>query len=116
VNHLFNALRFLLPPFVSFYGFLMFYKFAPRRKTMFREVWVAALIVTLGMDVLQRVFMLYTKNVTNFDALYGTFGSIVALLMWIYLTGSLIIFGGCFAAAQYEIRLSLSDQSERNRE
>lgn len=116
VSHLFHAIRFSLPPLVTFYGFLMFYKFAPRRKTMFREVWVAALVVTLGMDVLQRLFLLYTKNVTNFDVLYGTFGSIVAMLLWIYLTGSLIILGGCLAAAQYEIRLSLSDQSDRNRD
>ena len=73
-----------------------------------------SLTVTIGIDVLQRLFLLYTSNVTNFGALYGTFGSVVALLMWIYLTGSLIIFGGCLAAAQYEIRLSLSDQSESN--
>lgn len=114
VNHVFNALRFLLPPVVLFYGFVMFYKFAPRRRTTFREVWMAALVVTIGMDVLQRIFLLYTRSVTNFNAIYGTFGSVVALLMWIYLTGTLIIFGGCLAAAQYEIRLSLSDQSESN--
>lgn len=116
VSHLFNALRILLPPFVLFYGFAMFYKFAPRRKTTLREIWVAALFVTVGMDVLQRLFLLYTKNVTDLGAIYGTFGSVVALLMWIYFMGSLIILGGCLSAAQYEIRLSLSDQSERNRE
>lgn len=114
VNHLFNALRFLLPPVVLFYGFVMFYKFAPRRRTTFREVWVAAVVVTLGMDVLQRLFVLYTTGLADFQSIYGTFGSVVALLMWIYLTGTLIIFGGCLAAAQYEIRLSLSDQSESN--
>jgi Ca2+-transporting ATPase len=116
VNHLFDTLRLLLPPLVLFYGFSMFFKFAPRRKTTFREVWVAALVVTVGLDVLQRLFVLYTRSVTNFNAIYGTFGSVVALLMWIYLTGSLIILGGCLAAAQYEIRMSLSDQSESNRE
>ena len=116
VNHLFAAIRFLLPPLTLFYGFAMFYKFAPRRRTAFREVWMAALMVTLGLDVLQRLFLLYTKNVTNFNAIYGTFGSVVALLMWIYLTGSLIILGGCMAAARYEINMSLSDQSEPNRE
>lgn len=114
MNQIFNALRFLLPPLVLFYGFMMFFKFAPRRKTAFREVWLAALVVTLGMDALQRLFALYTHSITNFNVLYGTFGSVVALLMWIYLTGTLIIFGGCLAAAQYEIRMSLSDQSERS--
>jgi Ca2+-transporting ATPase len=113
-NHLFDATRFLLPPLVLFYGFVMFYKFAPRRRTTFGEVWIESLIVTVGLDVLQRLFLIYTRNITNFNVIYGTFGSVVALLMWIYLTGSLIILGGCLAAARYEIRMSLSDQSEKN--
>src|SRR5829696_3249694 len=107
VNNAFKMVRRLLPPLVLFYGFAMFFKFAPRRRTAFREIWVAAIVVTLGLGLLQRLFLLYTHSITNFNALYGTFGSVVALLMWIYLTGSLIIFGGCLAAAQYEIRLSL---------
>ena len=116
VNNVFAAIRFLLPPLVLFYGFAMFYKFAPRRRTAFREIWISALFVTIGMDVLQRLFLLYTKSIANFNAIYGTFGSVIALLMWIYLTGALIILGGCLAASGYEIRMSLSDQSESNRE
>ncbi len=111
-SNIFNILRFLVPPLVLFYGFLMFYKFAPRRRTLFREVWAAALFVTLGVDVLQRLFTIYARNITNFNALYGTFGSVVALLLWIYLIGTIIIFGACLAAAQYEVRMSLTDQSE----
>lgn len=116
VNEVFATIRQLLPPLILFYGFAMFYKFAPRRKTTFGEVWVSALFVTIGMDVLRRLFLLYTTNVANFNAIYGTFGSVIALLMWIYLTGSLIILGGCLAASKYEIGMSLSDQSESNRE
>lgn len=111
-GNLFNLIRFLVPPFVLFYGFLMFYKFAPRRRTLFREVWISALFVTMGVNLLQWLFTLYTRNVTNFNVLYGTFGSVVALLLWIYLVGSIIIFGACLAAAEYEVRMHLADQSE----
>jgi YihY family inner membrane protein len=111
-GNVFNIARFLVPPLVLFYGFLMFYKFAPRQRRLFREVWIAALFVTLGVDILQRLFTLYTRNVTNFNALYGTFGSVIALLLWIYLVGSVIIFGACLSAAQYEVKMRLADQSE----
>ena len=90
----------------------MFYKFAPRRRTLFREVWPAAVFVTIGVDLLQRLFTFYARNITNFNALYGTFGSVIALLLWIYLIGSIIIFGACLSAARYEIRMRLTDQSE----
>jgi Ca2+-transporting ATPase len=110
-----RILRPLVPPLVLFYGFSMFYKFAPRRKTTLSEVWPAALFVTISFGILQRLFLLYTKNVGNFNTLYGAFGAVVALLLWIYLSGSIIILGGCLSAAKYEIEMSLTDQSESNR-
>jgi YihY family inner membrane protein len=115
VKTLIRVLRLLVPPLVLFYGFAMFYKFAPRRKTTLREVWTAALVVTLFLGILQHGFLLYAHNIGHFNAFYGTFGSVVALLLWIYLSGSIIILGGCLAAAKYEIDMSLSDQSESNR-
>jgi YihY family inner membrane protein len=115
MKSLFQILRALVPPLVLFYGFCMFYKFAPRRRTLLSEVWGAAFFVTVALGVLQRLFLLYTENVTNFNKLYGTFGAVVALLLWIYLSGSIIILGGCLAAAKYEIDMSLTDQAESNR-
>lgn len=101
--------RFLLPPLLLFYSLMLFYKFAPRRKTTFREVWIEAAAVTLALGGLQKLFILYTGRVTNFNVLYGTFGSVVALLVWIYLTGSVIILGGCLCAARGEIPRGLAD-------
>ena len=112
--YLFYAAKLAVPVLVLFYGMSMFFKFAPRRQTSFREVWTAALFVTIAQSVLQRVFLLYTHNV-DYRNLYGTFGSVVALLLWIYLSGSIIILGGCLCAAKYEIEMSLTDQAESNR-
>ena len=111
---LFYFSRLIIPVLVLFYGIAMFYKFAPQRRTLFKEVWSAALFVTIALEVLQRLFVLYTTNITHFNALYGAFGSVVALLLWIYLSGSLIILGGCLSAARYEIEMSLSDQAISN--
>jgi YihY family inner membrane protein len=104
-----------VPVLVFFYGMSMFYKFAPRRRTMFREVWGAALFVTIAQAVLQSFFLLYARNIGHFNAFYGTFGTVIALLLWIYYSGSIIILGGCLCAAKYEIEMSLTDQSESNR-
>ena len=112
VTMIFSFARGIVPTIVLFYGFSMLYKFAPRRRTTFREIWIAALLVTLGLQGLQRLFVIYSTNISDFNRLYGTLGSVVALLMWIYLTGTVIILGGCIAAATYEVKMSLSDQSE----
>lgn len=109
---IFPIARATVPSLVVFYGFSMLYKFAPRRRTTFREVWFASLLVTLGLQGLQSLFVVYSTNIGEFNRLYGTLGSVIALLMWIYLTGTVIILGGCISAATYEVRMSLTDQSE----
>jgi len=113
-GQIFSLLKFMVPALILFYGFSVFYRVAPRRHTRFREVWLAALFVTLGLQGLQRLFVLYTTNITDFNRLYGALGSVVALLLWIYLSGSLIILGGCLSASQWEINQHITDQSERS--
>lgn len=95
--------RLILPSLILFFGLLMFYKYAPRRKTLVREVWISAALVTVFLLLLQKAFVIYAVNFAKFNALYGTLGSVVAVLMWIYLSGSIIIFGGCLCAAQSEV-------------
>lgn len=108
-----GAARSLLPPLLLFYSLVLFYKFAPRRRTTFREVWIEALLVTAALGGLQKLFIFYAGHVTNFNVLYGTFGSVVALLLWIYLTGTVIIAGGCLCSARAEVSQGLADQAER---
>jgi Ca2+-transporting ATPase len=103
--------RLLLPPLLLFYSLMLFYKFAPRRKTTLREVWIEALLVTMALGGMQKLFVFYAGRVTNFNVLYGTFGSVVALLLWIYLTGAMIILGGCCCAARAEISQGQPDQA-----
>lgn len=103
LEYSFRITRLTLPWLVLFYGLLMFYKYAPRRKTHVREVWVGALLATVFLQVLQKVIVIYWANFAKFNAIYGTLGSVVAVLMWIYFSGSVIIFAGCWCAAQYEV-------------
>ncbi len=100
----FRLLQWVVPPTVLFYSFSMFYKFAPYPRKKFPGVWLAAVIVTFALMLIRDLFVLYVKNFAHFNKLYGTLGGVIALLMWIYLSGSIIIFGGCLSAAQAEIK------------
>jgi Ca2+-transporting ATPase len=105
ITSLFELVRLLLPTAVLFCGFSAFYKLAPRRPTAFKEVWPGALLVAISIQVLQFFFILYARNIAGnkFNAVYGAFGSVIALLMWIYLSGSVVIFGACFCAVRAEM-------------
>ena len=103
VEYSYRFVQLIFPSLVLFYGLLMFYKYAPRRKTYMREVWFGALLSTVLLQILQKFFVIYVANFAKFNALYGTLGGVIAVLMWIYLSGSVIIFGGCWCAAQFEV-------------
>lgn len=89
-----------VPTLVLFYGLTLFYRFAPRRRTTFAEVWAAALSAALLLRGLETGFVLYLKNFAKFNVVYGAFGGIMALLMWIYLSGCVVVLGACMAAAR----------------
>jgi uncharacterized BrkB/YihY/UPF0761 family membrane protein len=48
--------------------------------------------------------VIYLKNFATLNAVYGAFGGTMALLLWIYLSGCIIIFGACLCAARAEGR------------
>ena len=97
---------FLIPLLLAFFGLSLFYRFAPFRSTRFSEVWVAALFSTILLQASESLFEIYLRNFTTLNAVYGTFGGIMALLLWIYLCGCIFIFGACLCAAQAETNSS----------
>jgi Ca2+-transporting ATPase len=94
---------FFIPLLMAFLSLSVFYILAPLRSTRFAVVWVAALFTTILLQASESLFELYLKNFATLNAVYGTFGGIMALLLWIYLCGCIFIFGACLCAAQAEM-------------
>ena len=93
---------FFVPLLVVFLSLSLFYRLAPRRSTRFAEVWAAALCATILMQAADSLFVVYLKDFARLNAVYGAFGGIMAFLLWIYLSGCILIFGACLCAAQAE--------------
>jgi YihY family inner membrane protein len=105
----YTLLSFFIPLLVLFFSLSLFYRLAPRRSTRFSEVWVAALSATALLLAAENLFVLYLKHFATLNAVYGAFGGIMALLLWIYLSGSIFIFGACLCAAQAEAQSTPAD-------
>ena len=111
---LYTVGSYLIPSTVVFLGLSLFYKLAPRRRTHFSEVWPAALGATAILKAAESLFVIYVKNFAGLNAGYGAFGGIMALLLWIYYSGYIFIFGACFCAARETTCLPASEQLEAN--
>jgi YihY family inner membrane protein len=93
---------FFIPLLVEFFSLSLFYRLAPRRPTRFAEVWAAALCATVLLRAGESLFVIYLKDFATLNAVYGAFGAIMALLLWIYISGCVFIFGACLCASQSE--------------
>ena len=65
----------------------------------FKQIWGAALVITLALQVGQGLFGNYVAKIVNYNAIYGSFGALMLALMWVYIAGGLILLGACFCAA-----------------
>lgn len=100
----YGAGRSFLLLMVVFFSLTLFYRFAPRRLTRVAEVWPGALCATALLWVAASVFAVYLKHFATLNAVYGAFGGIMALLLWLYLSGCIFIFGVCLCATRAEMR------------
>jgi membrane protein len=90
----------IVPILVLFYSLLLFYILAPSRNVQFTAAWPAALLGTAALELAQSFFGIYVTGIAHFNAVYGAFGSIMALLFWIYISGVIVVFCGCLAATR----------------
>jgi len=97
---------FFIPLLMVFFGVSLFYRLAPRNPTPFAKVWAAALCTTVLLQVTESIFVIYFKKFATLNAVYGAFGGITVLLLWVYFSGCIFIFGACLCAAQAEGRSS----------
>jgi membrane protein len=70
------------------------YRFAPSREHA-RWTWITpgSLFAAVTWLLLTLLFSYYVTSITDYDATYGSLGTIIILLTWIYLSAYALVFG-----------------------
>jgi membrane protein len=82
------------------------YYFAPYRKQRLIRVIPGAIVATILWTASTLGFGWYVRNVSNYNVLYGSIGTGIALLVWMYLLCATAIVG-CEFNAEYERMLAM---------
>ena len=82
------------------------YYYGPYRKQRWSCVWPGAILATLLWLASTSGFAWYVRNITNYNVLYGSIGTGIALLVWMYVLAAIAILG-CEFNAEYERMLAL---------
>ncbi|HZR99245.1 MAG TPA: YihY/virulence factor BrkB family protein [Chloroflexota bacterium] len=79
-------------------AFYLLYRYTPRRKIQFGDVWPAALLTAIVWEVTRRIIAFYLTQ-TDMVSGYGPIGAMMALLFWIYVASVIILVGAELAYA-----------------
>lgn len=97
---LWTALSNLVPWFFIFVLFLALYRWVPNAQVKWSAAFWAALVVALAWEIVANVFAWYVSSgLARYRLVYGSLGTVIALLFWIYLSSWIIIFGAHLSAA-----------------
>lgn len=94
----------LAPILISFGIFCALYRWAPAVRTSFADVWPGALAAALAFELAKVGFTFYVRNITNYNALYGSLGAIVVSLLFIYIASNVLLLGAEVAAEWPKVR------------
>jgi membrane protein len=85
---------------MRFFLFLALYFFVPKTRVKKRAAFFAALFASLAWEITAFGFNWYFQSgLANYNFLYGSLGTLVALMFWIYLDCLILVFGAYFSAA-----------------
>jgi membrane protein len=89
--------------------FALIYKYLPDAKVEWRDVWTGALATAVLFVVGQQLIALYLGK-AGVGSAYGAAGSLLVLLLWIYYSSMILLFGAEFTRVYAEKHGSLASQ------
>lgn len=98
--------------FLRFLLFLALYYFVPKTKVKKRAAFWAAVFASIAWEITSFGFNWYFQSgLSNYNVLYGSLGTLVALMFWIYLDCLVIVIGAYLSAAVVNHKGIKSDPS-----
>jgi membrane protein len=107
---LFNTFKFLILLSVFYLTSAFIFRYAPAVHDKWHFFSIGAqlsgLLVTLGFYG----FIFYLENFASYNKLYGSIGTLIALMFWLYITSMIVLV--CF---EVNVSLDLADEKARER-
>lgn len=90
-------LTYTVPFVLAFLAVSCLYRLVPRRRPEWREAMAGALVFAVLWVSAKLLFVTYSSYATVYIRLYGSLLEVVFLLLWVYYSSGLLLFGGIIA-------------------
>ena len=100
---LWSSLRFVLLGVIVFLALAVLYGLAQETRSV-HYIWPGVLMSLTAWLALSLLFSLYVENAGNYSVIYGSIGVIIVLLLWLYLSATMMIMGAELNGVLMEVR------------
>lgn len=90
-----HVLTFIVSFAVTTVLFALIYKYVPRARVNWRDVWIGAAVTALMFEMGKLLISLYIGK-TGMASGFGAAGSLVVLLVWVYFSAQIFLLGAEF--------------------
>ena len=77
---------------------LFLYRVLPMHQEPLRDIWPGAIVAAIGLTIVKVGLGLYFEQLADFGAIYGSLGAAMALLIFVYASANVVVFGAEFAS------------------
>jgi membrane protein len=106
--YLLFASRWIVLMAMLFFGVSFLYYFAPAKKRTFRFISAGSTLATVLTLITILGFKYYVANFSKYNALYGSIGTLIIVLMWIYFNAIILLIG-------FELNASISNAKSKGK-
>jgi membrane protein len=97
---LWRFLRRLVPWVFAFLIFIGMYRWLPNTHVRWREAFWGALAATITWELLLWGFSRFiSSGIVRYELVYGSLGTLIGLMIWIYLSSSIVLLGAHISAS-----------------
>ena len=88
-----KALSIAIGLLFNFLIFTLIYYFGTNKHISFRQIYRGALTIAIGWEGVKYLFIFYIDRVANYQLAYGSIGSVIAFLLWVYISSLIMLLG-----------------------
>ena len=95
------ALRWVIILAVFFIAISMLYYYGPNNKEKFRFISAGSTLATFLVILTSLVFAFYINNFASYNKIYGSIGTLIVVMLWLYINSLILLIG-------FELNASIS--------
>ncbi|HBS85228.1 MAG: hypothetical protein A2W91_04685 [Bacteroidetes bacterium GWF2_38_335] len=93
IYYLLKFVEWIIIIALFFFAISFLYYYAPAKKMKWKLITAGGSIATLLCIIISLLFSFYVNNFGQYNKLYGSLGTIIVLMMWIYMNAMVLLIG-----------------------